>query len=116
MTGAQTLPIQTPPFETAATLILRVALLLFQKATHKRGLDDAAFLAWSTLRRTASHFLSRSSICLTNPERECLIKALMIAHSVAHPEGEHSPAQSCGCEMGRAIWELASFMEETEAR
>jgi hypothetical protein len=120
MTGANTDKIQTPLWEVASGILLRLASNLFYDAIHQgeMKIGDPIFEHWHALRSIAVRYLENRSTLLQPFDRERMIGALKFVHEFQHsrsgtfrgwPIGD---VESCLCSAAVDLRALALILAE----
>ena len=122
MTGAQTDRIETPPYVTAANLLLNLAGLVFEKvkdAPNELNTSEPYFTAWNRLRRSADIVLNAQSPFLSDDEFARMSSAMVLAHKQAHgiPSSDESlRLVTCECKAARDIAFIALALKVDKER
>ncbi len=122
MIGAQTEPVAVPRYETAVSLIHRIASALFGATMSVRmveGLDPDLYLEqWWQLRRTSELIILKRSAALSDFDRGAVHEAFAMAHT-AHHARPHVPAvlvePLCPCEIAGLIASCEQLLKEEAA-
>jgi hypothetical protein len=113
MTGAQTEPVSVPAYQTAVSLLLKLANPLFLRAINEPHGFNAwhpNFTSWVALRGFASLLLMRRTVDLSNEETIHLNLTLVLAHELSHEGEVCSPPAFCECETARQIADLLRLL------
>jgi hypothetical protein len=119
MIGAQTEPVAVPRYETAVSLIHRIASVLFaatMSVAMFEGIDSEVYLDhWWQLRRTAELIILKRSAVLTLAERDALHSAFRMAHTAHHTCPRVAAVMMdppCACEMAGLIESCEQLLKE----
>ena len=120
MTGANIDRVHVPDYQIAAAIVLSLATPLFHRAMG-RGFEpepgEECFEAWHTLRRCAETFYRDHSMRLAARDREGMIGALKLCHTLAHDREINEPSvERCDCLTAERLSNLALLMAASEAR